>query len=189
MSARFDVIDTPLAGLKELRRKRLGDARGYLERMFCADELSALGWLGPVAQANRTLTGEEGTVRGMHYQKGDHAEVKLVTCLSGKVFDVAVDLRDGSPTFGQAHGVVLSPDNANALLIPEGFAHGFQTLTPDCEMFYFHSKFYAPDHEAGLDATDPALGIDWPLPIAMRSDRDRSLPPLAEAQTPGISFS
>ena len=188
MSGRFEVVDTPLAGLKELRRKRMGDARGFLERMFCAEELGALGWADPVAQANRTLTGEQGTVRGMHYQRGEHAEIKLVTCLKGKVFDVAVDLRDGSPTFGQAHGVTLSPEVGNVLLIPEGFAHGFQTMTPDCEMFYFHSKFYAPEHEAGLDATDDALGIQWPLPIALRSDRDSGLPPLAQANLPGIAF-
>lgn len=176
MSARFDIAATPLPGLVCLRRTRMGDARGWLERLFCAEELKEAGWLWPVAQVNRTLTAKKGTVRGLHFQHPPHEEAKLVSCLRGEVFDVAIDLRPASPTFRQWHGVHLSNGNASSLLIPPGFAHGFQTLTDDVEMLYFHSAPYAAEAEGGVRADDPAIGIDWPLDITERSVRDKAHP-------------
>jgi len=180
MSNRFDIIATPLQGLAVVQRKPLGDARGYLERVFCAEDLSVVFAGRPVSQINHTLTAGAGTVRGMHFQLPPHAEFKLVSCLRGEVFDVAVDLRKGSPSFLQWHAEVLGADNHRSLAIPEGFAHGFQTLTPDCEMLYLHTAPYAPGFEGALNARDPLLGIRWPLPISGLSPRDNNHPMLTD---------
>ena len=123
---RLAIADLPLAGLKRIERQRLGDARGFLSRLFCAEELAAAGWSKPIAQINQTFTAKRGTVRGLHFQYPPHAEMKLVSCLRGEVWDVAVDVRAGSKTFLRWHAERLSADNGCALLIPEGFAHGFQ---------------------------------------------------------------
>lgn len=176
MSTRFDTLETPLAGLRVLQRKPIGDQRGYLERLYCNEELQALAPGKPISQINRTLTAARGTVRGMHFQRPPHAEIKFVSCLRGEVFDVAVDLRDNSPTFLRWHAEVLSADNHKTLVIPEGFAHGFQTLTDDCEMFYLHTAAYDLAAEDGLNPQDPALTITWPLPMTELSVRDASHP-------------
>ena len=170
--SRFTCTPLPLAGLTRVQRQSLADARGFFERLFCAEELAACGWRGPIAQINHSLTRQAGSVRGLHYQKPPHAEVKLVTCLRGAVWDVAVDLRAGSPTFLHWHAEELSADNAHALLIPQGFAHGFQALTPDAELLYCHSHPYTPAAEAGLQALDARLAIAWPLQLAELSPRD-----------------
>ena len=180
MSIRFDLLDTPLVGLRVLQRKPIGDSRGYLERLFCADELQALAPGRHIAQINHTLTASRGTVRGMHFQRPPYAEIKFVSCLQGEVFDVAVDLRDNSPTFLQWHAEVLSANNHKTLVIPEGFAHGFQTLTDNCEMLYFHTHTYQPGAEGGLNAQDPRLAIQWPLPVGGVSPRDAGHPFLDE---------
>lgn len=176
MSSRFDILDTPLAGLRVLQRKPIGDSRGYLERLFCSEELQALAPSKYIAQINHTLTASRGTVRGMHLQHPPHAEIKFVSCLRGEVFDVAVDLRHNSPTFLRWHAVLLSADNHKTLVIPEGFAHGFQTLTDDCEMLYFHTAAYQAGAEGGLNAQDPRLAIQWPLPVFGLSPRDAAHP-------------
>jgi dTDP-4-dehydrorhamnose 3,5-epimerase len=172
MSTRFDILATSFAGLRVLQRKPVGDSRGYLERLFCNDELQALAPGKPIVQINRTVTAGRGTVRGMHYQRPPHAETKFVSCLRGEVFDVALDLRHDSPTFLRWHAEVLSADNHKTLVIPEGFAHGFQTLTDDCEMLYLHTAAYQPRAEGGLHAQDPRLAIKWPLGVAVLSERD-----------------
>lgn len=174
--SRFAVTDTPLAGLKVVERRRLLDARGFLSRLFCTEELGAAGWSKAITQINQTLTRAQGAVRGLHFQHPPHAEMKLVNCIRGKVFDVAVDLRRGSPTFLKWHGVELSEDNGRALLIPEGFAHGFQTLMPDSELLYFHSCAYVPASEGAIHVEDPRVAIAWPLPLAELSGRDRRHP-------------
>lgn len=174
MSGRFEIVDTPLAGLRLVKRKPFGDSRGYLERMFCTEELSSLLQGRAVAQINHTLTAVRGTVRGLHFQHPPHGELKFVSCLRGQVFDVAVDLRRDSPTFLHWHGELLSADNHATLAIPEGFAHGFQTLVDDCEMLYFHTAAYCQEAEGGLHAEDPRLGIRWPLPVGGLSPRDGS---------------
>lgn len=174
--SRFTVTNTPISGLKIVERQCLGDERGFLSRLFCGDELAAAGWIKPIAQINQTYTAKGGTVRGMHFQYLPHAEMKLVSCLRGEIFDVAVDLRANSPSFLQWHGVHLSADNRSALLIPEGFAHGFQTLTDDVELLYCHSAAYVQSAEAGLNPLDMKLAIAWPLPVAEMSERDKGHP-------------
>ena len=174
------VSDTPLGDLRVVERKPIGDRRGYLCRIYCAEELSVAGWRGGIAQINQTLTEKRGTVRGLHFQLPPHAEFKLVTCIRGEVWDVAVDLRAGSPTFLRWYGDRLSADNHRALLIPAGFAHGFQALSDGVELLYCHSCSHVPTAESGLTPTDPRLGISWPLPIAELSVRDAGHPPLTE---------
>lgn len=176
---RFAVTDLPLAGLKLVERKRLGDSRGFLARLFCAEELAIANWLKPVAQINHTYTAKRGTVRGMHFQHPPHAEMKLVSCIRGEVYDVAVDVRAGSPTFLHWHAERLSADNGRALLIPEGFAHGFQALTDDVELLYCHSASHNPAAEAGLNPQDARLNIAWPLAITELSTKDASHPLIA----------
>jgi dTDP-4-dehydrorhamnose 3,5-epimerase len=180
MSARFDILSTPLPGLYVAQRKPLGDSRGYLERMFCAEELETLLAGKCIAQINHTLTATRGTVRGLHFQYPPHAETKFVSCLRGEVFDVAVDLRRESPTFLHWHGEILSADNHRSLVIPEGFAHSFQTLTDDCEMLYFHTASHKPEAEGGVHAQDPRLAIHWPLPVQNLSARDAAHPLIDE---------
>lgn len=159
-----------------LERRVLADERGHLSRLFDAGDLGALGWDGPVMQVNETETRTAGTVRGMHFQHPPHAELKLVTCLTGRILDVVVDVRAGSPTFLDHVAVELSADNARSLLIPRGFAHGFQALTDRVRLLYVHSELHRPEAEAGLHPEDPALGIAWPLPVHNLSPRDRSHP-------------
>lgn len=173
---RFAVSATPLPGLVRVERQRIEDERGFLSRLFCAEELAAAGWAGPVAQINHTCTRQAGTVRGLHYQKPPHAEIKLVSCVRGRVWDVAVDLRPDSPTYLRWHGQELSADNRCALLIPRGFAHGFQVLSEEAELLYCHSSVYAPQAEAGLRPEDQRLGLDWPLPVRGLSARDAGHP-------------
>ena len=173
---RFAITDLPLAGLKLVERQRLGDSRGFLSRLFCAEEMAATGWHKPIAQVNHTCTATRGTVRGMHFQHPPHAEMKLVTCIRGEVWDVAVDLRNDSPTFLQWHAATLSADNGRALLLPEGCAHGFQALVDDVELLYCHSAAYCPSADAGLNPLDARLAISWPLAIAELSARDAAHP-------------
>jgi dTDP-4-dehydrorhamnose 3,5-epimerase len=172
----FAIRDAPLEGLKRVERIPVGDDRGFLARLFCEAALAAAGWKGPVAQVNHTWTRKQGTIRGMHFQRAPHAEMKLISCLRGVVLDVAVDLRADSPTLLQWHAEEISAKNKRALLIPEGFAHGFQTMSDDCELLYFHSALYAPEAEGGIHPEDPALAIDWPLPVTVLSDRDGAHP-------------
>ncbi|MDP2847062.1 MAG: dTDP-4-dehydrorhamnose 3,5-epimerase [Humidesulfovibrio sp.] len=167
---------TPLAGLMVVETTPVGDARGCFARLFCARELAPLRLPGPIAQVNHSFTAAKGTVRGMHFQRPPKAEAKLIRCLKGRVLDVAVDLRKGSPTFLKWHAVELSPENRLAFYLPQGFAHGFQTLEADCELLYLHTEFYSPEHEGGIRFDDPELGIAWPLPAAEPSARDRAHP-------------
>ena len=184
---RFSITELSLSGLKLIHRQSLGDARGYLSRLFCGNELAAAGWHKPVAQINHTSTALQGTIRGIHYQTPPHTEMKLVTCIRGEVLDVAVDLRTSSPTFLKWQAQILSADNANALIIPEGFGHGFQTLVDNCELIYMHTESYAPQSEAAIRFDDPALAINWPLSISEISERDKAHP-LLTAQFKGVKL-
>lgn len=184
--SRFATTDLPLAGLKLIERTALGDARGSFSRLFCAEELAAAGWTKPIAQINRSLSGKQGTIRGLHFQYPPHAEMKLVSCLKGTIWDIAVDVRAGSPTFLHWHAEELSAGNLRALLVPEGFAHGFQTLTDDCEVLYMSSAFYTPAAEDGLNPHDPSLAIAWPLAASEMSERDRNHP-LLTGQFAGVA--
>src|SRR4029453_7760280 len=172
MTKRLSTELTPLPDLRVLHRHPIGDSRGLFERLFCDDELSE--WLGgrSIRPGSRSQTSLAGTVRGMHFQYAPHAEAKMVICLQGRIFDVAVDLRRESRTFRHGHGEILSGENCRGQLIPEGFAHGFQTLVENCQMLYFMSAPYVPAAEGGLHPCDPRLAIRWPLPIAELSARD-----------------
>lgn len=170
--SRLSTKELPLPGLHLVSREKMHDQRGFLSRLFCAEELRPAGWTKPIAQINQTLTSSQGTVRGLHYQNPPHAEMKLVTCLRGEIWDVALDVRANSPTFLHWHAEKLSADNGNALLIPEGFAHGFQTLTDNVELLYLHSENHESRAEAGINPSDPMLAIDWPFPIGEISQKD-----------------
>lgn len=176
--SRLTLTGLPLAGLKLVERRNLGDSRGFLSRLFCAEELVSAGWEKPIAQINHTYTARRGTVRGLHFQLPPHMEMKLVTCLRGRVWDIAVDLRAGSDTALHWHAEELSADNQRALLIPEGFAHGFQALTADVELLYCHSAAFRDEATGGLNPRDSNLAIDWPLEITVLSSSDAHHPML-----------
>ncbi|MBM4292505.1 MAG: dTDP-4-keto-6-deoxy-D-glucose epimerase [Deltaproteobacteria bacterium] len=173
---RHELRSTPIEGVWELTRLPFGDHRGYFERLFCPRALRGVGGFGALEQVNHSLTARAGTVRGLHAQRGDAAETKIVTCLRGRVLDVAVDARPGSPTFGRHHRLELSEQAHSALIIPRGCLHGFQALTDACELLYFHDAPYVPEAEVGVHPLDSALHIKWPLPIAELSERDSALP-------------
>jgi dTDP-4-dehydrorhamnose 3,5-epimerase len=173
---RFSVFETSLQQVQVVERKRIADQRGFFSRVFCAEDLAAAGWLKPIAQVNHALTRQRGTVRGLHFQRAPRAEMKLVTCIRGAVFDVAVDVRATSETYLRWHGEELSAENGRALLIPEGHAHGFQALTDDVELLYLHSEAYSAPDEGGLNPTDAKIAISWPLPVSLLSERDAALP-------------
>ena len=185
--SRFSITGLPFFDLKLVERQRLGDTRGFFSRLFCAEALSAAGWVKPIAQINHTYTARRGTVRGMHFQYPPHAEMKLVTCIRGEVWDIAVDVRAESPTFLKWHAEVLSADNCRALMIPEGVAHGFQALTDDVELLYLHSTAHNSEAEGGLHPEDPEIAITWPLPVVALSARDAAHP-LIETGFEGVRF-
>jgi dTDP-4-dehydrorhamnose 3,5-epimerase len=172
----FSLLDTPLKGLYVVKRNPTVDQRGYLERIYCVNALNNLFQDKGIRQINHTLTRNKGTVRGLHFQYPPFAETKFISCTRGVVWDVAVDLRDGSPTYLQHYALELSEDNFLSLLIPEGFAHGFQTLTSDCEMLYLHTADYNINSEGAINAIDPVLNITWPQTITERSFRDLNHP-------------
>lgn len=171
-------IATPLAGVMQVRRHAHVDARGSFCRLFDADTLASMGWTAAVAQVNHSVNTALGTVRGMHYQMAPWAEKKLVSCVRGRIWDVAVDLRRGSPSFLHWHGQELSAQSGVALLIPEGCAHGFQALSDDAELIYCHSAPFVPQAQAGLHPCDPRLAIQWPLAVQRLSLRDAGWSPL-----------
>lgn len=172
------ISPTLIEGVMVIDTVTRRDARGGFTRLFCVEELAAVLNGRQIVQINHSLTTLRGTVRGMHLQRPPHAEMKLVRCLKGRIFDVAVDLRAGSTSLCRWHGEELSADNGRILAIPEGCAHGFQTLEADCELLYLHTRAYAPAAEVGVDCRDPALAIAWPLPVAGRSTRDTQHVPL-----------
>jgi dTDP-4-dehydrorhamnose 3,5-epimerase len=169
---------TPIAGVLELVGQPFADHRGAFLNAYRIQEPAFADTWGdrPIAQVNLSRTEAVGTVRGLHLQAPPHSEAKLVRCLRGRVRDVAVDLRPGSATYGQWHSVELSPDAANALMIPEGCAHGFQVLDAGSELLYLHSGAWVPEAETGVRFDDPRLAIPWPLPPVGLSERDLGLP-------------
>ena len=176
MTARLTAESTGIDGVTTVARQASRDGRGSFTRLFCSHELAAAGWTRPVAQVNQSITASAGALRGLHVQLRPFSEMKLVTCLSGSVFDVAVDLRRGSRTFLQHRHAILSAENGRALLIPEGCAHGFQALTDDVMLLYLHTAHHVLDAEAGVSPFDPRLAIAWPMPVTAISPRDQDLP-------------
>lgn len=169
--------------------RKHGDARGFFSETFRADALAEAGFTRPFVQDNHSRSGRRGIVRGLHFQLRPHEQDKLLRVTRGAILDVAVDIRPGSPSFGRHVAVELSADNWRQLLVPRGFAHGFQTLTEDCEVLYKVTDYYAPESERGLLWSDPALGIDWPIPPdeAFTNDRDGAWPGLAGLRTEGLT--
>jgi len=173
-----ELIRSSINGVFELVGQPFADARGaFLNTFRAQEEAFVLSWGDRgIAQVNLSRTEAVGTIRGLHLQEEPHSEAKMVRCLKGRVWDVAVDLRHNSTTYGQWQAVELSPDQGNALLIPEGCAHGFQTLEPGSELLYLHSGAWVPEAETGVRWNDPQLAIGWPLTVTEISDRDRILP-------------
>ena len=177
----MNLVSTPIAGVVVVETAARRDPRGSFARFYCAGELRPAIGERTIAQINHSVTGQPGTVRGLHFQHAPHAEMKLVRCVRGRVWDVAVDLRAGSSTLLRWHAVELTAANARMLVIPEGCAHGFQTLDPDSELLYLHMAAYAPDAEDGVAWDDPRVAVAWPLPVdrgSALSERDRNLPRL-----------
>jgi dTDP-4-dehydrorhamnose 3,5-epimerase len=156
------------------------DYRGMFARIFCQNEMEQIGVRKSIKQINHSLTLKKGAVRGMHFQFPPKSEIKIVRCLQGSVFDVMIDLRSGSDTFLGWHGEILSVKNQRMTVIPEGFAHGFQTLEENSELLYLHTEFYSPKHESGIRFDDSMINISWPLEVTDVSEKDRKYPLLAE---------
>lgn len=171
---KFTAIELKGAYLIDLDRKV--DGRGFFARTFCRDELSALALDGDFPQCNVSFNARKGTIRGLHFQAKPHEETKIVCCPNGAIFDVIVDLRAGSPSFGRWAAFELSRDNRRALYIPRGFAHGFQSLADDTDVFYLMSERHHPESARGVRWNDPKLGIDWPIPDPIVSESDQRLP-------------
>jgi dTDP-4-dehydrorhamnose 3,5-epimerase len=168
--------ETNLPGAYVIDLKKMQDQRGFFGRAWCQREFEAQGLVSRLAQANISFNHLQGTLRGMHYQIAPFEETKLVRCTKGAIYDVIIDLRLESPTYKQWVGVELTAANYKTLYVPEGFAHGYQTLENDTEVFYQVSQFYAPESERGIRYNDSAFGIKWPLPVKMISDKDKSWP-------------
>lgn len=166
--------ETILKGAFVISLQLLSDARGGFARTFCKNEFAQIGHKKEFVQFNHSYNTHKGTLRGMHYQLAPHQEIKLIRCVRGSVLDVIIDLRKNSPTFLQHISVELSADNKKMIYVPENFAHGFQTLEENSELIYHHTQFYTPEAESGLRYDDPVLKINWSLPAAMVSDRDKS---------------
>jgi dTDP-4-dehydrorhamnose 3,5-epimerase len=182
----MQIEKTALAGVVILTPRRFGDARGFFSESWNARAMAEAGLDLAFVQDNHSLSERAGTVRGLHFQAPPHAQAKLVRCGRGRLFDVAVDIRRGSPTFGRWVGVELSFENGRQLLIPEGFAHGFVTREDGTEIVYKCTDFYAPEADGALRWDDPDLGIDWGVAPdrAILSDKDAAAPRLAEFDTP-----
>lgn len=167
---------TPLDNCYSIQLEKIGDDRGWFMRSFCKKEFSQIGHDKEWVQMNHSFTKNAGTIRGMHYQPLPFSEIKLVRCIAGKILDVVVDIRKNSATFMHWFSIELSAENQKMLYIPEGFAHGFQTLTDDCQLLYNHTAYYQKDAEAGIYYNDPALQIKWAMPVTTISDRDKNHP-------------
>jgi dTDP-4-dehydrorhamnose 3,5-epimerase len=168
--------ETKLKGSFIIEIERLKDQRGFFARGWCKREFETQGLVSRLVQANISLNKKRGTLRGMHYQVAPHAETKVVRCTRGSVYDVIIDLRPDSPTYKQWLGVELTADNRRMLYVPKGFAHGYQTLEDDSEVFYYVSEFYTPAAERGFRYNDQALAIKWPLEVQVISDKDMNWP-------------
>lgn len=165
---------TPLAGAYTIELERKGDDRGFFARFFCMEEFAKAGLINTFPQINNSLTRNKGTLRGMHYQLPPSAEVKVVRCIRGSLYDVILDLRPDSATFGKWFGETLTAENRTMMYVPQGFAHGFVTLEDDTEAFYLVSSIYAPQQERGVRYNDPAFGIQWPLDPVEISEKDKN---------------
>ena len=170
------ILESPFKNAFVLEAEPYVDHRGKFGRIYCQDELKQIGHYKQIVQINHSLTRKRGAVRGMHFQHPPKAEIKMVKCLRGSVFDVIVDLRRDSDTLLQWYGEILSDDNLKMMYVPEGFAHGFQTLEEKTELLYLHTEFYSPEHEGGVRYNDPRLNISWPVEVTEVSEKDQEYP-------------
>jgi dTDP-4-dehydrorhamnose 3,5-epimerase len=172
---RLEIKTTSINDLYIIGSNPIYDDRGYFERLFCEEELRPI-LKKPIKQINHSLTKNKGSIRGMHYQIPPAAETKIIKCIKGSIYDVAVDLRKDSPTFLKWHGEIISEGNSKMFLIPEGFAHGFQTLDDNIEVIYFTTEYYSVENERGARFNDPLINIKWPLKFSESSERDKNFP-------------
>ncbi|RAX53989.1 dTDP-4-dehydrorhamnose 3,5-epimerase [Helicobacter sp. 16-1353] len=179
---RFTFLKTPLENLNIIIPKQIKDTRGYFERYFCSDDFREIGLNKPICQINHSFTKQKGSLRGMHFQLPPHSEIKIIRTLKGEIYDVAIDLRADSPTFLQYFGTILSKRNNRYLYIPEGFAHGFQTLSNDVEVLYLVSESYNQNAEAIINPLDSMINIKWKLEISDISTKDKNAPFLKNAE-------
>lgn len=182
----MNIFPTPIPGVAIVDTPLIQDHRGWFYRAFCGNELAEILEKRRIVQINISKTDTVGAIRGLHFQYPPHAEMKLVRCVRGAVWDVALDLRQGSSTFLQWHAETLSPENTRMIVIPEGCAHGFQVLVPGSELLYLHTAAYQADAEGGIRYNDPAARIAWPLTPADISERDSSNP-LIDSSFKGIA--
>ena len=166
------IMQTPIAGVVIIESSPFVDKRGSFSRFYCEDELGGVIGTRRIVQINQSRTSKVGAVRGMHYQRPPNAEMKLIRCIQGRIWDVAIDLREGSPTFLKWHAEELNPENTRMVVIPEGCAHGFQVLESDSELLYLHTAFYKHENEDGVAHDEPQVAINWPLPVEDISERD-----------------
>ena len=174
---------TSLDGAYYIDLEPFADDRGLFARTFCKKEFQTIGHHKEFVQINHSRNTFKGTIRGLHYQKPPFAEIKLIRCIKGTVYDVLVDIRKDSPTFLKHYGIELSEHNMRMVYIPEGFAHAFQTLEDNSELIYHHTAFYAPRVESGLKFDDTQIGINWPLPPTVVSEKDQTHPPIDQTFT------
>ncbi|AJD05241.1 dTDP-4-dehydrorhamnose 3,5-epimerase [Campylobacter lari] len=178
--SRFNFIKTHIEGVFIIEPKPIYDERGYFERYFCAKDFEEINLFKPIVQINHSKSTEQNTIRGIHYQTFPYCETKIVRCIKGSIFDVAVDLRENSPTFLQYVGIELNENNNRYLVIPEGCGHGFQTLKNDVEMLYLVTNFFNLEADSGFNPLDPKINIKWPLDIGMMSEKDKNAPFISE---------
>ncbi|MFN3576718.1 MAG: dTDP-4-dehydrorhamnose 3,5-epimerase [Tabrizicola sp.] len=180
----MDIVPTSLADVLILTPRRFGDARGWFTETWNASRMAEAGLDLTFVQDNHSFSAMKGTLRGLHFQRPPRAQDKLVRCSRGAILDVAVDIREGSATYGRWVAVELTADNGRQLLVPKGFLHGFLTLTDDTEVQYKCTDFYSPDHDGAVRWDDPAIGIDWGISAPILSDKDARAPLLSEIGTP-----
>ena len=169
-------VQTSLPGAYVIELEKRSDERGFFARSFCVDELSSIGFDKTIVQANVSYNKHKGTLRGLHFQEAPFAETKIVRCTKGRVYDVIVDMRNDSQTYKKWFGIELSETNHKALFVPEGFAHGYVTLTEGAEVFYLVTALYNKDAERGIRYDDPAIGIQWPVVVEHVSEKDKKWP-------------
>ena len=179
----MNIEETQIKGLYSIELTPFRDERGFFVRHFCANEFNQIDKNFKIEQINHSMTQTKGTIRGMHFQYSPHAETKVVRCLKGSIFDVAVDIRHNSPTFLQWYGEVLSEENMKMLFIPKGFAHGFQALEDNSEIMYLVDEFYSKESESGIKYNDPRIGIKWKMENIFTSEKDKQIEALNDSFT------
>jgi len=181
-SCSMNVIEANILGVKVIEPTVHGDHRGFFMESYNAATFQEHDIHHDFVQDNHSLSVESGVIRGLHYQLNPHAQTKLIRVLAGEIYDVVVDIRKGSPTYGQWEGFTLSAANKRQLLVPQGFAHGFCTMAPNTEVLYKVDQLYSHEHDRGIAWDDPMLAIDWPIQSPILSDKDRKLPLLDDAE-------